>query len=301
MPYWMIGKTVIGRGFKGCVNYLLGKVEKGDGEILEARGVRDFDKKGTVRDFITRAKTNPNLTRCVWHTSLSFQDKLTTQQMHKIGKEWMKGMGLDNTQYIIVVHTDTHHSHIHIVANRINDDGWTISDSNNWKRSEALCKELVRKHQLTPVPEERNEPSINRNKLKGRDLLKSDINRVVRNVLSQCKSFDEFAVGMANQGFKCHIKFNPDNTIRGVSFERDGISIKASDIHKSLSAKNLAEAIELNRLRSSKVQVIQSEKGKSIPSPGPSKPKLGKLSKSLDTSEDDEKKRKKRGDFEIGI
>lgn len=41
----MIGKTVIGRGFKGCVNYLLSKVEKGDGEILEARGVRDFDKK----------------------------------------------------------------------------------------------------------------------------------------------------------------------------------------------------------------------------------------------------------------
>ena len=301
MPYWMIGKTVIGRGFKGCVNYLLGKVEKGDGEILEARGVRDFDKKATVRDFITRAKTNPNLTRCVWHTSLSFQDKLTTQQMHTIGKEWMKGMGIDNTQYIIVVHTDTDHSHIHIVANRINDEGWTISDSNNWKRSEALCKELVRKHQLTPVPEERNEPSINRNKLKGRDLLKSDINRVVRNVLSQCKSFDEFAVGMANQGFKCHIKFNIDNTIRGVSFERDGISIKASDIHKSLSAKNLAEAIELNRLRSAQQQVTQSDRSKSTQSPGSSKPKLGKLSKSLDTSEDDEKKRKRKNDFEIGM
>lgn len=297
----MIGKTVIGRGFKGCVNYLLSKVERGDGEILEARGVRDFDKKATVRDFITRAKTNPNLTRCVWHTSLSFQDKLTTQQMHRIGKEWMKGMGLDNTQYIIVVHTDTDHSHIHIVANRINDEGWTISDSNNWKRSEGLCKELVRKHQLTPVPEERNEPIINREKLKGRDLLKSDINRVVRNVLLKCKSLDEFTIGMAGHGFKCHTKFNPDNTIRGVSFERDGISIKASDIHKSLSAKNLAQAIELNRLRSSKEQVIQSEKGKSIQSTGPSRPKLGKLSKSLDTSEDDEKKRKKKDDFEMGM
>jgi hypothetical protein len=297
----MIGKTVIGRGFKGCVNYLLSKVEKGDGEILEARGVRDFDKKAAVRDFITRAKTNPNLTRCVWHTSLSFQDKLTTRQMHSIGKEWMKGMGLDNTQYIIVAHNDTNHPHIHIVANRINDEGWTISDSNNWKRSEALCKELVRKHQLLPVPEERNEPSINREKLKGRDLLKSDINRVVRNALSRCKSFNEFTIGMAEHGFKCHIKFNPDNSIRGVSFERDGISIKASDIHKSLSAKNLAQAIELNRLRGTQQQVSLSELSKSIQSPGSSKPKLGKLGKSLDTSEDDEKKRKKRGDFEIGM
>jgi hypothetical protein len=106
---------------------------------------------------------------------------------------------------------------------------------------------------------------------------------------------------MASHGFNCHIKFNPDNSIRGVSFERDGISIKASDIHKSLSAKNLAQAIELNRLRSSKEQVIQSEKGKSIQSPSPSRPKLGKISKSLDTSEDDEKKRKKKNDFEIGM
>ncbi|MFM7851700.1 MAG: relaxase/mobilization nuclease domain-containing protein [Flammeovirgaceae bacterium] len=210
-------------------------------------------------------------------------------------------MGLDNTQYIIVVHNDTNHPHIHIVANRINDEGWTISDSNNWKRSEALCKELVRKHQLSPVPEERNEPSINREKLKGRDLLKSDINRVVRNVLSRCKSFDAFTIGMAAQGFNCHIKFNPDNTIRGVSFERDGISIKASDIHKSLSAKNLAQAIELNRLRSAQQQVTQSNRSKSIQSPGSSKPKLGKLSKSLDTSEDDEKNRKKKNDFEIGM
>jgi NifU-like protein involved in Fe-S cluster formation len=297
----MIGKTVVGRGFKGCVNYLLGKVEKGEGEILEARGVRDYDKSAAVRDFITRAKTNPSLTRCVWHTSLSFQDKLTSLQMHTIGKEWMKGMGLDDTQYIIVVHTDTGHSHIHIVANRINDEGWTISDSNNWRRSEALCKELVLKHQLTPVPEERNEPSINLEKLKGRDLLKSDINRVVRNVLSRCKSFDEFTIGMAGHGFNCHIKFNPDNTIRGVSFERDGISIKASDIHKSLSAKNIAEAIELNRLTKTKTQMIQSNRDKSIQSPSNSKPQLGKLSKSLDTSEDDEKKRKRKNDFEVGM
>lgn len=297
----MIGKTVIGRGFKGCVNYLLDKVAKGEGEILEARGVRDFDKNAMIKDFISRAKTNPKLTRCVWHSSFSFQDKLTTQRMHVIGKEWMKGMGLDNTQYVIVVHTDTSHSHIHIAANRINDDGATISDSNNWKRSEVLCKELVKKYQLTPIPGERNEQRINRDKLKGRDLLKSDVNRVIKNVLSHSKSFDEFTIEMANHGFNCRIKFNPDNSIRGVSFERDGISIKASDIHKSLSAKNLAEVIELNRLRGAQQQVSLSEQSRSIQSPGISKPKLGKLSKSLDTSEDDEKKRKKKNDFEIGM
>jgi hypothetical protein len=297
----MIGKTVIGRGFKGCVSYLLDKVAKGEGELLEARGVRDFDKNATIRDFITRAKTNPNLSKCVWHTSLSPQDVLTSQQLHTIAREWIKGMGLDKTQFVIVLHTDKDIPHVHIIANRINDDGRTISDSNNWKRSEILCKELVAKYDLTPVPGERNESRINREKLKGRDLLKSDINRVVRNVLSRSKSFDEFTIGMAGHGFNCVIKLNSDKTIRGVSFERDGVSIKASDIHKSLSAKNLTEAIELNRLRGAQQHVNMSERNKPTQTPSSPKPKLSKLSKSLDTSEDDEKKRKKKNDFEIGM
>jgi hypothetical protein len=296
----MIGKTKVGRSFKGCVSYLLSKVEAGHGELLEVRGVRDFDKRAMIRDFVFRANVNPGLTRCVWHTSLSFQDRLTNQQMLAISKQWAKGMGLDNTQYVIVSHTDTDHPHIHIVANRINDEGKTIADSNNWRRSETLCRKLVEKYQLTPVPGERNELRINREKLKGRDLLKSDINRVVKDILSRSKSFDEFAAGMADRGFNCRVKFNSDQTIRGVSFERDGISIKASDIHKSLSAKNLAQAIELNRLRSNTQQQL-TERNKSTQIPRSSSPKFGKLSKSLDTSEDDEKKRKKRNDWEMGI
>lgn len=292
----MIGKTKVGRSFKGCVSYLLAKVEAGQGEILEAKGVRDFDKNAMIRDFIFRSRANPGLTRCVWHTSLSFQDNLTNQQMLTIAKQWTTGMGLDSTQYVIVSHTDTDHPHIHIVANRVNDEGKTICDSNNWRKSETLCRELVEKFQLTPIPGERNESRINREKLKGRDLLKSDINRVMKNILSRSKSFDEFAAGMNDHGFNCLMKFNPDKTIRGVSFERGGTSIKASDIHKSLSAKNLAIAIELNRQRTSTPQRAQL-----LETPINSRPKLSKLSKSLDTSEDDEKNRKKKNNFEMGM
>jgi Relaxase/Mobilisation nuclease domain len=243
----MIGKTVIGRSFNGCVNYNLSKVENGFGELLECRGVRDINRTMIKQDFNSRKTVNPKLTKCVWHTSLSFQDKLDSKQMLTIGKAWMKDMGLSNTQYVILRHNDTEHLHIHIIANRIDDEGKTISDSNNWKRSEAVCKQLTQRFNLTLLPSERNEKKIDRDKLRGRDLLKTDINRVIRQEIKNSRNLENFADRMNKKGFQCSLRYNPDSSIRGISFERGGIKIKASDIHKSLSAKNILAMIESNQ------------------------------------------------------
>jgi hypothetical protein len=294
----VIAKTVIGRSFKGCVNYNLTKVEKGFGEILECRGVRDSDRKSMIQDFIQRTTVNPKLTRSVWHTSLSFQDKLSNQKMLKVAKRWMAGMGLGETQYVIVRHNDTSHHHLHIIANRINDEGCTISDSNNWKRSEALCQELTQHFELTPLPGERNEQKIHREKLRGRDLLKTDINRVIRQVINQSASLEQFALSMSRKGFDCKMKFNPDGSVRGISFERDGIKIKASDIHKSLSAKSIQMMIGQqqnvsNRLarKTDGTQKIAIDLSTT----------LKKLSREMDAADEDEETKKQKRDRGISM
>jgi hypothetical protein len=295
----MIGKTMIGRSFAGCVNYNISKVEKGFGEILECRGVRDFSRKEMIRDFNIRKSTNPKLSKCVWHTALSFQDKLTSNQMLSIARSWMKGMDLDETQYVILRHTDTNHHHVHIIANRINDDCKTISDSHNWKKSEALCKELVQKYQLTPVSEERNENRIDRSKLKGRDLLKTDINRVIRQILLTSKNLEDFSLQMKVKGFNSSIRYNPDQSVRGISFERDGVKIKASDIHKSLSAKNIMQMIQSSPVQNK--AWVKTDQPESSIRPG-LMPSLSKLGKSLSPSdEEDEQKKKRRRDRGLEI
>lgn len=239
----MIAKTIIGRSFKGCINYNVSKVENGLGEILAARGVRDYDKKAMIKDFVSRQTINTKLTRNVWHTALSFLDKLTSEQMLNIALKWIANMGLSQTQYVVIRHTDTAHHHVHIIANRIDDHGDTIADNNNWKRSEKICQKIVSDFQLTPVPDRRNERRINRDKLRGKDLLKSDINRLINDVINLSNDLDDFSARMKDQGFNCLIRYDDHQNVRGVSFERDGVTIKASDIHKSLSAKNLANRI----------------------------------------------------------
>lgn len=240
---------MIGRSFKGCVNYVVSKIDKGYGQLLESRGVRDFNKKLLVSDFIARQKVNPKLSRCVWHTTLSFQDQLSSDEMLCIAKDWMERMELSNTQYIVVRHTDTEHHHLHIVANRIDDDGATVSDSNNWKRSEKICRTLTEIFKLTPLPEYRDEEKINRKKLKGRDLLKTDINRIIERVIAESTDMMTFSTLMNSHGFNCFVTLGANETVRGISFERDGVRLKASDINKNLSAQHIEKKIRLNSVK----------------------------------------------------
>ena len=50
-----------------------------------------------------------------------------------------------NNQFIAIMHNDTNHQHVHIVANRIGFDGKTVSDSNNYKRMADFCRQHGRK------------------------------------------------------------------------------------------------------------------------------------------------------------
>ena len=86
--------------------------------------------QGQADDKPGRKLKNP-----VYHISLDFAHedapKLTDELMVEIAREYMRRMGITNTQYIVCRHTDREHQHLHIVANRVDNDGNTISDSND--------------------------------------------------------------------------------------------------------------------------------------------------------------------------
>lgn len=252
----MISKTVIGRSFKGVVNYLVSKVEKGQGEVLVAQGVRE-SKREMISDFNLSRQINEKLTRCVWHTSLSFSecDALTNERLLEIAREWMEGMGIANTQFAIIKHTDTKHPHVHIVASRIGDDGKTIIDSNNWKRSGSICRQLEEKYNLQRLPEVRQEKKINHSALKGRDAFKSECHLALQESLRNSKSIDQFVLLMKEKGIDCKWKYNQDGTVRGLSFLRDKIKLKASDINRIYSAKNIVKYLDRNQERSERQSI----------------------------------------------
>ena len=146
----MIAKIVKGSCFRGVVNYILDKGK--DAKILVCDGLFVEDKNTIAMSFDAQSKMNPKVTKPVGHISLAFhkedEHRLTDHAMAEIALEYLKEMGITDTQILIVRHFDKEHPHVHIAFNRIANNGRTISDRNERIRSARICKELTKKYNL---------------------------------------------------------------------------------------------------------------------------------------------------------
>ena len=228
----MIGKISKGTGFKGCVNYVLGKP---DARLLTAEGVLT-DSIQTITDcFQTQRMMKPNIRQPVGHISLSYAPedtpRMTDETLVSLAKEYMQKMGIRDTQYIIARHNDQKHPHVHIVFNRVDNNGRTISDRNDCYRNIKVCKELKEKYGLYFG---KGKDRVRTHRLKGSDKTKYEIYHAVKNSLGKSNSWKQFISELSKQGIKTEFKYRGrSNVIQGLSFTKDGITFKASEIDRS--------------------------------------------------------------------
>ena len=153
----MIAKIIQGHGFRGAVNYVL---DKKNARLLYSEGVRLKDKASIIQSFITQCKLKPKISKPVAHISLDFsaqdKDRLTDKFMVDASHDYLEKMGYGNTQYIIARHHDTEHPHLHLVINRIDNNGNRISDQNEKLRNTKVCMELTKKYGLYIAPGKEN-------------------------------------------------------------------------------------------------------------------------------------------------
>ena len=87
----MIGKIKKGSGFKGCVNYVLGKEQA---VLLHADGVLTESRSDIIRSFCMQTGMNPDLKKPVGHIALSYSavdaPKLTDGKMIQLAQEYMR-------------------------------------------------------------------------------------------------------------------------------------------------------------------------------------------------------------------
>lgn len=261
----MIGKTTIGRSFAGCVTYQFNKLDHKQGEILLSRGVRNYSAEAMTYDFEQQRQLNPGLGRAVWHTSVSFppeeKEQLTNDKMAAIALDYLQGMGLAQGQYAVIRHDDRPHPHFHIVANRVADNGKTVSDGLNYARSEKLLRELEKKHGLMPVLSQDKRRSVAN--VPAHDQARIRLREAVQACAQTAKSLDEFARVTEAQGIATHLHQNAAGKATGISFEQDGQRFKGSQLARSLSLGGLSKLLEHNQAQ---VNVSQEIPQTSTPS-----------------------------------
>jgi hypothetical protein len=165
----MIAIQKIGKSFMGALNYNLKKLNLPDknirGELL-ASNFMSIDSRVISKEISMVRSLRPNLNRYAYHTSLNFpnedQAQLSNDKLLAIALDYLQANGFANNQYMIFRHHDSNHPHLHLLVNRISFDGTVVSDSNNYRKSEKILRELEYRYNLISV-EQSNFRTIEQN------------------------------------------------------------------------------------------------------------------------------------------
>jgi hypothetical protein len=243
----MIAKAVKGTGFRGALEYDLNE-EKG--AILETN-MSGSNARELAKEFGAIRKLRPNLNKAVLHVSLSAAvgEKLTNEQWQEIAQTYLKGMDLDNNQYVITRHTDTDHDHIHIVANRIQFSGEVTSDSQDYKRQEVIMRQIERDYNLQSVAPSADavrravtKGEFEREKRTGEPSTKKQLQQLADSAAKDSKSYAEYAQKLQAAGVELvPVTQLEDTKLSGLSYKLDGVTMKGSDLGKGYSPAGLAK------------------------------------------------------------
>lgn len=156
----------------------------------------------------------------------------------------MAKMGIENTQYIVARHTDREHPHCHIVFNRVDNDGKTISDRNDFYRNEKVCKMLTAKYRLHFA---NGKDNIKEERLRPYDKAKHEVYKALKEELPHARSWNELKETLSNRGIE--MKFKVSRTtkeVQGVKFKYGGISFSGSKVSREFSYINIDYQLRRN-------------------------------------------------------
>lgn len=243
----MIAKAVKGRGFRGALEYDLGKEQ---GRVIDTN-MNGSTPRDLATEFGEIRKLRPALGKAVLHVSLSAApgEHLTDTRWVEIGRRYLQGMGLDRNQYIVTRHTDTHHEHVHLLANRIQFDGAVTSDSHDYRRQEVLMRAIERDLGLRQVGLSENcerraatKGEIEEGLRTGRASTRQQLQQLCDAAMTDCPGFAAYATRLEATGVELVPVTQLDGAkLSGVSYRLDGVTMKGSDLGKRYSPSGLAK------------------------------------------------------------
>jgi hypothetical protein len=126
---------------------------------------------------------------------------------------------------------------VHIVFNRIDNNGKTISDRNDMYRNEQVCKKLKAKHGLYFAE---GKEQVKQHRLKEPDKSKYEIYTAVKNEIGKSRNWQQLQHRLAEKGITIQFKRKGQtDEIQGISFSKGEYTFKGSEIDRSFSFSKL--------------------------------------------------------------
>ena len=243
----MISKIGKGQEFRSVVNYIL---EKGkETEILDSDGVMLYSPDSIIRTFNFQTELYPRLSKPVGHISLNFsvqdKEKLSNELMVQITHDYMSRMGISETQYLIGRHYDKEHPHLHLIFNRVNNSGRTISDRFDHTRSEKnMHKELTLEYRLYFAS---GKEKVNEHRLWEPDKTKYEIYDCLKAIIPQSQNWDQLICALQEQNIGVAFLISKRKLIkfRGLSSNKNGYFFSGSKVDRQFSYYRIDRQLKL--------------------------------------------------------
>ena len=171
--------------------------------------------------------------------------KLPVSELMRIAHLFAKRIGLDNHQWVAVMHKDTDNRHIHIIANRISLYGEVYDTTFVSNRAARVAEEISREKGLTIAKEIKAERKYQKAKVsQTREQAKKVVQQICYSMLDKYRDtgitgHSMFLYELNKNGITIERMKNKQGKVYGLKFSFNGQSFKASEIGREFGYRSL--------------------------------------------------------------
>lgn len=233
-----------GRGFSGIAKYALG-----DDKTPQFIGHAE-----SVQSMIRSAALRPDIPNPVGHITLSLPPstgRIDAEKWEQIVTDFKSEVGIDSSYPSMCVrHSDKQHDHVHLIYSRVSIAGKVHDQANIGLRAQVAARLIEQRHQLPLVqPPPRSGPALTKGEVEqalrtGQAPARLEIQRALDQALTDRPTLDQLVERLALAGISTRTnKSSSTGKISGLSFELDGVALRASQIGKQYGWKALSERL----------------------------------------------------------
>lgn len=252
---------------------------KGVDVYYNTEGQLDADSRQLSRSFRAQAMMNPDVKKCVKHLWVSYMpedllamvnnefkgkrhfntledaiDTLGQERINEITDKAMvedtmrllKKLGYDQTQILIVRHSEKDNPHVHVILNMVDNEGNRLKDFQEKKRGIEICKQITLDRNYTWGEHKSVSETVSHNP---KENIRAEICKEIFDISENYHTAEELKMEAVRRNIE--IKYSTDyrtGHITGISFAKDGFLFPASKVDASLSAKKLFPFQETSRV-----------------------------------------------------
>jgi len=250
----MVSKAKSIRGSSQAIDYILN--DKGQAIELDRNGLVGSNGKEILSELRMVQGGNTtchNNTMTIVLSPDSKQGDYSQEELKAFLHEHLDNLGLKDRQWVATIHNSTDDKHIHIIANRIDNQGKALNDSFISKRAQESAEKIAKGYGYTTAK------GVSLNKTLRTKELKKEISRIMIECKGKSKTFDEFSSKMKEYGFEVKPNYNSKGAMFGMRIEGQGETFKLSDINRNIKHYHFADILPKDTL----IQTTEL-KGKSI-------------------------------------